>query len=90
MYYIDMLGKVLLIILVVIGILAIIVILFQGGKAQGLGGTLTGTSDSNLFDNSKENLSDKRPKQLTWFLISLFILVAIILVILIHTGKVTI
>uniref|UniRef100_A0A2C9JR40 RNB domain-containing protein n=1 Tax=Biomphalaria glabrata TaxID=6526 RepID=A0A2C9JR40_BIOGL len=29
-------------------------VLLQGGKAQGLGGTLTGTSDSNLFQNSKE------------------------------------
>lgn len=67
-------GLLVQIILIIISMIIVIIVLLQGGKAQGLGGTLTGTSDSNLFQNSKESIPEKKTNQITFYLGMLFLL----------------
>ena len=81
-------GLALEIILMLLAVLIVIVVLLQGGKAQGLGSTLTGERDSNLFQVVKESEPETKATILTFSLIATFICVAFLTLILVHFGLV--
>ena len=75
-------GLILQIILMLLATSIVIIILLQGGKAQGLGSTLTGEKDSNLFQVVKESNPERKATILTYCLIASFILISFLSLIL--------
>lgn len=71
------------VILFLISVSIYITVILQGGKAQGLGGTLTGKSDSNLFQNIKPNHTDKMTFRITITLIFIFFTIGFLMCVLI-------
>ena len=77
-------GLIVQILLMILATSIVVVVLLQGGKAQGLGSTLTGARDSDLFDTVKESRPEKKASALTFTLIGLFIFLAFLALILLH------
>ena len=79
-------GYVLVSINAFVGIIIILVVLLQGGKIRGIGSAITGASDSTLFDKVKKSVSERFSTKLTWFLASVFIIMAFVIIILIKQN----
>ncbi|URM53004.1 preprotein translocase subunit SecG [Mycoplasma sp. SG1] len=77
-------GITMFVIIILLAIILIILVLLQGGKTQGLGSTLTGATDSNLFREIKQKESDKKFKRITSLLIASFLIICLVFVILLH------
>ena len=66
------------IIVFILSIVVIFLVLLQGGKVQGLGQALTGASDANLFQQSKERTSEIVFKYVIFGIVAIIFVIAIV------------
>ncbi|WP_434414620.1 preprotein translocase subunit SecG [symbiont of Argiope bruennichi] len=82
-------GWIFVVIIFIIGLALIVFVLLQGGKSQGLGTALTGSTDSNLFKEVKHKESERKMATITYILGTLLFIFCLIFAILIHKDLVT-
>lgn len=68
-----------IIILIVISAILIVLLFVQGGKVKNIGSSIVGTTNIELFENTKKRGSEKILNYLTIILIGLFIILSFVL-----------
>ena len=74
---------------VIIGLAIVIIVLLHGGKIRGIGTAITGTSDSDLFEEEKQNITERFSSGLLWLLGFLFMTWTLITIILFKYSVLT-
>ena len=71
-------GGILTIILMILGLILIVLIIFQSGRVKNLGSAIVGTNDVELFDYKKRGFA-KWLHYITIFLVLIFVILAFVL-----------
>ena len=82
----QIIGYILIVVDMMVAISIIISVLLQGGKIRGIGGAITGTSDSALFEHEKRSTSEHFSTKITWRLGSFYLIYTFVVLVLANGG----